>query len=230
MTLITIFQNLLLSIIVSSAIGLNREYKDSPAGLRTYNLVCLGAVIITMSAKELSEVAVQQAFLHPEMKEVFTVDTTKIIGEIVSGIGFLGAGTIIFSQKKIRGLSTASSIWVTAALGITIGLQYYRLAIIGMILTVIILATFNKIWSDRMLQQLSVTFTDERIEDEITNCLHQYDLSIKKIDTKIFSNNETKMINNIYTIKPNKELDLHLMILKLGKLTNISDVEMIEED
>lgn len=230
MTLITIFQNLLLSIIVSSAIGLNREYKDSPAGLRTYNLVCLGAVIITMSAKELSDAAIQQAFLHPEMKEIYNIDNTKIIGEIVSGIGFLGAGTIIFSQKKIRGLSTASSIWVTAALGITIGLQYYRLAIIGMILTVIILATFNKVWSDRMLQQLSVTFTDEHVEDEIATCLRQYDLSVKKIDTKISSDNDTKTINNIYTIKPAKELDTHQMILSLGRIEDVAYAEMIEEN
>ena len=100
---------LLLAVILSGLIGLERELHGHPAGLRTHILVCVGSTLITL-------VSVQMA-LAGNVKS----DPGRISAQIVSGIGFLGAGAIIRDGASIRGLTTAASIWTTAAIGIALG-------------------------------------------------------------------------------------------------------------
>lgn len=228
MTALNIIQNLLFSVLVSSLIGFNRESKSSPAGLRTYNLVCLGAVIITMVSKELSSVAAKEVLANPNLKGVLSVDSSKIIAQIVSGIGFLGAGTIIVTQKKIKGLSTASSLWVTAAIGIAVGLEYYMLAILSSVLVVIILATFNKITPIQTLKKISITISDPSSESELSNYFKENGIDVKRIDTKIFMKDNQKFINDTYTIKQRNGSDMHAHILNLSKLPDVFEIEMID--
>lgn len=120
----SILLKLFLAILLAALVGWQREKTKTPAGLRTHMLVALGATVFTIIANELG---------------IDGIDTTRITAGIVTGVGFLGAGTIIHNSDSVRGLSTAASIWTVAAVGMAVGYDMYFLAIIGSILTLFIL-------------------------------------------------------------------------------------------
>jgi putative Mg2+ transporter-C (MgtC) family protein len=112
---------LLLSALLGSAVGFEREKKHKPAGLRTYMLVCLGSCLITIVSLK------------------FTNDSARIASGIITGIGFLCAGAIIAHGKDVRGLTTAAGIWTIAAVGLAVGVGEYVLAVVTTTLVYIIL-------------------------------------------------------------------------------------------
>jgi putative Mg2+ transporter-C (MgtC) family protein len=113
-----------------AAIGIERELHDKPAGLRTNMLICVGSALITM-------VSLHVALSYAE-RQVNIADPGRIAAQIVSGIGFLGAGTIIQARGSVHGLTTAATIWVMAGIGLAIGSGAYAPAIAT---TVILLGT-----------------------------------------------------------------------------------------
>lgn len=108
---------LLLAAVLGAAIGFEREIKGKEAGLRTHILICMGACLFT-------EMSV--ALAGPEAS---AADRTRIAAQIVTGIGFLGAGSILRTGNQVRGLTTAATIWVVAAIGIAIGAGEYVAAV-----------------------------------------------------------------------------------------------------
>ena len=124
---------LFLAALLGSAVGLERELRDREAGLRTHLLVSLGSALFTVvSAYGFHD------FLVRGGTEVRT-DPTRIAAQIVTGIGFLGAGAIIRQGLSVRGLTTAATLWVVAAIGMAVGAGYYSAAIIGTVAAVIAL-------------------------------------------------------------------------------------------
>lgn len=113
---------------VGGIVGAEREYKNKTAGFRTLILICTGAMLFTVLAVKMD-----------------ITNSARIIANIVVGIGFLGGGVIFKDESKVTGITTASIIWVTAALGVCIGLGYYILAIIFMISIIIVLLLFSRI-------------------------------------------------------------------------------------
>jgi putative Mg2+ transporter-C (MgtC) family protein len=120
---------ILLSVLVGGLIGAEREYRAKTAGFRTIILICVGATLFTILSIKLGRYR----------------DPTRIAASIVSGVGFLGAGAILRGPERIVGLTTASSIWVAAALGMGIGGGQYALAIFAAIITFVVLMLFPKI-------------------------------------------------------------------------------------
>jgi putative Mg2+ transporter-C (MgtC) family protein len=127
---IIVIQRLLLSFVLGGIIGLEREKKGSSAGLRTHILVCMGSSLIMLTSLYIFEV----------YKGIATVDPSRIAAGVVTGIGFIGAGTIITSRAKAKGLTTAASIWVSSAIGLAAGCGFWLAAIITTVMTFIALA------------------------------------------------------------------------------------------
>ena len=115
---------ILVSIGLGALIGVEREIRNSPAGLRTISLVALGSTLFTLASLE---------FAGPG------ADISRIASQIVVGIGFLGAGVIFKANDQVHGLTTAASLWVTAALGLFVGLGEYQLSFMVAIAVLIIL-------------------------------------------------------------------------------------------
>jgi putative Mg2+ transporter-C (MgtC) family protein len=127
---------LILAALLSSIIGMDRERKaNSAAGLRTHMLVGVGACLFTLLSI--------YAFPHP------TGDPARVAAQIVSGIGFLGAGVILQRERGIKNLTTAASIWVTASVGMTVGAGAWFLALCGTLLIWFILAILRRIEGDK---------------------------------------------------------------------------------
>jgi len=110
---------LLIALLFGGAVGLERSYHGRPAGFRTHALVCLGSSLLMLVT-----VYEGQWFVPHGLSRV-TVDPTRMAQGIMTGIGFLGAGVIMKEGLSVRGLTTAASIWVTAAIGVLVGIGFY---------------------------------------------------------------------------------------------------------
>ena len=164
---------------VGGIVGAEREYKNKTVGFRTLILICIGAMLFTVLALKMSP-----------------TDSTRIIANIVVGIGFLGAGVIFKENTKIAGMTTAATIWATAALGVSIGLGYYALSIIFTISIIIVLLLFSRIelYIDKnhliksyeirsYLDKNFIVFIEQQIKD-----------SKLKIDSKFMNKENEKIV------------------------------------
>ncbi len=120
---------IILAIVLGAAIGIERGRSNKPAGMRTYMLITLAATIFTMISLKATSIFNSSQY-----------DPGRIISEVLVGIGFIGAGVIIFNNNKLQGVTTAASIWVSTAIGMLIGLGIYSLAIIVAIISFFIIA------------------------------------------------------------------------------------------
>ncbi|MCF6464699.1 MgtC/SapB family protein [Clostridium sp. Cult2] len=126
---------LVLTILLSSFIGIDRESTKKPAGLRTHILVSLGSTLIMLLSIYLNKNFQQDSFYYSD----------RIAAQVISGIGFLGAGTILRRDTGvITGLTTAASLWVVAAIGLTVGAGFYLAAILTTVLVIITLMSFHR--------------------------------------------------------------------------------------
>jgi len=128
---------LVASLVVGGLIGLERSYHGRPAGFRTHSLVCLSTSVLML-------VTVYETRWFPNITQGrITLDPTRMAQGIMTGIGFLGAGTIMRDGLSVRGLTTAASIWITAAIGILVGIGFYFPALIATVLTLGTLSVFR---------------------------------------------------------------------------------------
>jgi putative Mg2+ transporter-C (MgtC) family protein len=118
-------RRLLLAAALGGVIGIEREMRQKNAGLRTNMLIALGAALFTVMSIELSDAA--------------GADPTRVASQIVTGVGFLGAGAILRRDGGVHGLTTAATIWVNAAVGVAAGGGEYHLAVVGTAVTLIVL-------------------------------------------------------------------------------------------
>lgn len=147
---------LLLALALGAAVGLERELSGKPAGLRTNILICVGAALFT----ELSLVVAHEFAGHGLIR----ADPGRVAAQIVSGIGFIGAGTILVSRGNVLGLTTAATLWVVAAVGMAVGLKLYVEAVgaaVFVVLTLFVLGQFEaRVIRERSERVLRVTFSD----------------------------------------------------------------------
>jgi len=116
---------IVIAFLLGGLIGLEREKKGRSAGLRTHILVCVGSTVIMLTS----------LYMFQIFQGKVVVDPGRIAAGVVTGIGFLGAGTIISSAEGVRGLTTAASIWVSSSIGLAVGCGYWVAALGGTVIT-----------------------------------------------------------------------------------------------
>ena len=122
------------AMLVGLVIGTEREYTHRPAGMRTHILVALGACVVSITGEII--------FNHYNSLGAFP-DPARLSAQVITGVGFLGAGTILREGPSVKGLTTAASLWAVACLGIAAGFGYYAIAILGMVCILITLTLFE---------------------------------------------------------------------------------------
>jgi len=133
-----IFVKLFLAVFLGALVGLEREYKGKEAGLRTYALVSLGSALFTL-------IGVESVKILGEFGNSNFDPASRMMSAVVMGIGFIGAGAIIYRQFHVEGLTTAAGLWVMAAIGIAVGVGLYLTSILASLLTVLILGALTKL-------------------------------------------------------------------------------------
>ena len=141
---------------LGTVIGLDREYRAKEAGYRTHFLVSLGSALIMIVS--------QYGFMEVVKMEGINLDPSRVAAQVVSGIGFIGAGTIIFQKQIVRGLTTAAGIWATSGIGLAIGAGMYWLGISATVLTLIGLEALSYLFKSIGMKSSMVEFSTDNKE------------------------------------------------------------------
>jgi putative Mg2+ transporter-C (MgtC) family protein len=181
--------HLLAAILAGGVIGLERSYHGRPAGFRTHTLVCLSSSLLML-------VTVYQAKWLPELSAAsIQTDPTRMAQGIMTGIGFLGAGVIYKENFTVRGLTTAASIWITAAIGILIGIGFYFPAVFATLLALGTLSLFRRFESWMPSQSYShytIGFDRAAVmsEQELRELLKQHGFTVANISYSVTSDSQ----------------------------------------
>ncbi|MFA6002070.1 MAG: MgtC/SapB family protein [Thermoleophilia bacterium] len=186
---LNILTPLLVATAAGAAIGLERSYHGRPAGFRTHTLVCVASSLLMLVT------VYQGEWFTGVAPETVRVDPTRMAQGIMTGIGFLGAGVIMREGLSVRGLTTAASIWITAAIGILAGVTFYVAVVIATIITIGSLTIFRRI-ERRMPSQLfarhTVVFKRNNYlsEAQIRDLLIQNGFSVANVSYRMLENGE----------------------------------------
>ncbi len=183
LTLVTVLGKLFIAAILGGIIGWERHRRGRPAGLRTHLLVCIGVTLMML----VSEHIFVQYQSHGH-NSILRVDPARIAAQVVTGIGFLGAGTIMRSKASIRGLTTAASLWVVAGIGLAVGSGFILPAFFTTIITIAILI-LNDLVEKRLKRDKYKTMNmlitgQEHLLDDISQILEKNSVVIKNYKFK----------------------------------------------
>lgn len=209
-----------MSLIFGGIIGLERSRKNRPAGFRTYMLVCLSSTLVMMTNQYI-------------LSWYGGTDPARLGAQVISGIGFLGAGTIIVtSRSQVRGLTTAAGLWAAACLGLAIGIGFYEGAVISAIVIILIMTFFKRIDNFLVSTNRNITIyvsfpSIESFDNFIDFCKK---LNIKITDIEINKNtnaglNESGILAIMYL--ESKKRSSHIDVIK--NLSAFEGLNHIEE-
>ena len=205
-------------------IGLEREMAHQPAGLRTHIAVALGAALFGLIS-----VHGFDAYVQPRADSNYQVDVTRVASQVVVGIGFLGGGTIIKHGASVRGLTTAASLWVTAAVGLATGVGSFGAAVITTVALLLSLVGLRapREWVRRHVREGRGTVTIELAPGadpaEIIKALYAVDgITVK--DLSVTRRDETLVINADMVGPPGLDLAAHLA--DIGTRDDVAEVEI----
>ena len=219
---------LILAALLGGIVGMERGSGDRPAGFRTHILVCAGSALIMLVSMYGFEGFDRLPFRYPTNR-----DSARIAAQVVSGIGFLGAGTILHEGITVRGLTTAASLWMISAIGLATGAGMYFVSVAATIITFLTLTAFHSVEkrfavvnskSDKKYIRVTASNTPGLVA-KVASFLTQNDIKVKTINVQNSSLND-KVVLELY-LKFNKELDLGMIMNGLQQIEGVKSIENI---
>lgn len=216
---VEVILRLLLSVGLGGVIGYERENTNRPAGFRTHILVCAGAALVMVTSE----------FIFKKYSGLTNIDPTRLGAQVVSGIGFLGAGTIIRDGFNVRGLTTAASLWAVSCVGIAAGAGFYSGAIVATVfifLTLITLKKAERLFSKRNRYRtfiVEATNTPGQVS-AISSLMEQYEIDIKNM--QLNKNKENELRIRLLVKMPGSAVDLQT----LTELQTLEGVKKVYEE
>ena len=183
-----VFFRLFLAVVFGGLVGFERKRK--PAGFRTYILVCFGAAIVSMIQDQLRIHIIDFESTHSGLAAVIKTDLGRLGAQVISGIGFLGAGSIIKERgESIAGMTTAAGIWATGCVGLGIGWGFYNIALVAIVFMLIIMIVLktveSKIIKKSFVTSLEISYAQEQDPTQLletcATLLRKKSISITKI-------------------------------------------------
>ncbi len=220
---VTTVTRMLLSALAGGLIGLERSYHGRPAGFRTHTLVCMSASLLMLFT------VFQWKLLAGAPIETIRVDPTRMGQGIMTGIGFLGAGVIIKDGLTVRGLTTAASIWITASIGIVIGMGLYFAAAFTCVLSIGVLAFFR--WLENRMPtlryaRLTVRFArrEHMPEEELRQILKDHNATLTHPSYQL--ENEGRYFRYSTTIKTKDSINFHNLAETFNNMDRVFEFEI----
>lgn len=211
-----IIMRLLIALIVGGLTGLERERSHQFAGFRTHILVSVGSCITSITSLS----------LFFQYNSYSNIDPARLSAQVLSGVGFLGAGAILKTSNGIRGLTTAAGIWATACIGIAVGYGYYILAIsawLFVMVTLYILKNIDKMIFKKKQTIFNIKTDNIEIISSIYEMFQRSQISVKNIEI----NSDTSNIKiNLLTVH-DRRIVLDEVIKELSKLKNIISIDYL---
>lgn len=211
---------LLLATCFGALIGMEREHAHRPAGLRTHILVCVGACLVMLTS-EFTYNSYHQ--FSPNM------DINRLGAQVISGIGFLGAGTIIRNGSSVKGLTTAASLWAVACIGIATGIGFYlgaTLCTVAIFITLSYIRNWSKIYDTKTLS-LVVTANNPEIAVEIEKKLFSNSIEISNV---LFKSTEENVSSMFFKISMSMSINPTAVISEIYTLPGVISVNMNDRE
>lgn len=219
MDIILVAFKLILAAVLGAIIGVEREIKNRAAGFRTHIIVSVGACLIMLIGIDaIGDISSDRAR-----------DAARIAGQVVSGIGFLGAGTILQKKNGVSGLTTAATLWLSAAIGLAVGIGYYEGAIIATVICIVTLISLKGI-SDLINKKTTKSYimvfdTSNFNQQSFYEFTQEEGVEVRKIDIIDEDMDDRSMIESTLSFHKNYDIgrffkklksDLHLKSVKLS--------------
>ena len=209
-----------LAMLCGGVIGVERGRKNRPAGFRTYMLVCVGAALTMILSSYL-------VGMFPDAN----ADFSRLGAQVINGIGFLGAGTIIITGKnQVKGMTTAAGLWASACMGLAIGAGFYAGAAVGCILIILTVTVFGKIEYFITSRSRNITiyieFNDADNITEIVECIKSRGVRIFDVELMKANHDGAKHPSAILVMRLPKKLTHTGLVTEIAK---VDSVRMIEE-
>jgi len=198
---IAIMLRLIIAGLLGGVIGYEREHTNRPAGFRTHILVCIGSALVMVTSE----------FMFNKYSAITNLDPARLGAQVISGIGFLGAGTIIRDGFNVRGLTTAASLWAVSCVGIATGTGFYTGAVAATILIFLTLIVLKKAEQRFSIKSRYRTFIveSEGVPDQIgavSSIIEKYGIEIRNI--QLIRNSEDGLIIKLSIKLPGNTIDL----------------------
>lgn len=220
LTFISVLIRLVLSFISGGLIGLEREFKRRPAGFRTHILICLGSSITTLTSQYIILGLNQYA------------DPARLGAQVVSGIGFICAGAILITHReRVKGLTTAAGLWVTAIIGLAIGAGYFEA---GLIVTAVVL--FIEILLSKLEYRiidfpsqntLYIEYKNKKNIHDILQYLRKNDVKVQNIEITRQGESEQRFSCAIMSVRLDKKIFLEKVVEGIQTIEGITKVEQL---
>jgi putative Mg2+ transporter-C (MgtC) family protein len=208
---------LLLAGALGAVVGLDREYRAKEAGYRTHFLVSLGSALMMIVS--------QYGFMDVLQTEgvMIRLDPSRIAAQVVTGIGFIGAGTIIFQKQIVRGLTTAAGIWATSGIGLAVGAGMYTLGILATILTLVGLELLSFFFKSLGMKSLLLEFSTTHKEtlSRMAKRFNSKDYNVVSYELEERSMGEMTTYHVTMVVKSKKNVDGGVL---LNLLQDFSDI------
>lgn len=217
--LVSICLRIVLSLIIGGILGLERGRKNRPAGLRTYILVCLGSTLVMMTNQYVYQIS-------------GTSDPTRMGAQVISGIGFLGAGTIMVTgRQQIKGITTAAGMWTAACCGLAIGIGFYEGAIAGGIIVFLIMEFLEKmdgvIRSHSTIMDVYLEFDGKKMFSTFLTCARENGFEVSNMQISKNKHIKTGELSVVLTLESQTKRTQEEMLAVIGNIEGVSFIEKI---
>lgn len=217
--MLSITVRMVLAVLCGGLIGIEREFKRRPAGFRTHILICLGAAMTTLTS--------QYLYLNMGMY----TDIARLGAQVIAGVGFIGAGTIIVTKhQRVKGLTTAAGLWTAAIIGLVCGAGYVECAIFSTLMVLVaelVLIRFEYRYALKADDvHLYIEYTDANVIEEIVRIIRDKHLSMKELEiTRVAGDNEGMKYCAIIAVSVSrKQLDEEV-VKSINLVENVTTVE-----
>ena len=216
--MVSVTVRMVLVVLCGGIIGIEREYKRRPAGFRTHILICLGAAMTTLTSQ----------FLYLELH--YYTDMARLGAQVVAGVGFIGAGTIIVTQRqRVKGLTTAAGLWASAIIGLAIGGGFYEGALFATFLIILAELLFSKL-EYRMLENapeinLYMEYTDRSCLEQVLKLYREKNVKVLNMEITRATGSEHHNACAIFSLRLNKKCKVELLLDAIHRVEGVAAVE-----
>lgn len=217
-TITSVALRILLAVLCGGAIGMEREYKRRPAGFRTHILICLGAALTTMTSQ----------FLYFHMG--YYTDIGRLGAQVVAGVGFIGAGTIIVTRRqRVKGLTTAAGLWTAAIVGLALGAGFYEGGLIAAALVLFNELVFSRLESRVLYSNpeinLYMEYLDKECLESALSLFRENGIKVVNMEITRAAKGEGHNACALFSLRLQKKFGAERLISRMQQLQGIVVVE-----
>ena len=217
-TMFSVALRMTLAVICGGIIGAEREFKRRPAGFRTHILICVGASMTTLTSQYMA------------MTLGYFTDLARLGAQVIAGVGFIGAGTIIVTKRqRVKGLTTAAGLWCSAIIGLALGGGFYEGGILATVLIMMAELVFSK-WEYRMLNSapevnLYIEYQGKGTLEQVLKVIHECEIKLLDLEITRKATAEEKTTCAIFSLRLNKKFSLNYILEQMHMISGLLVVE-----